>query len=198
MKSNSANQFINALIFFLILLLSSNLCAQSQFIEVVYLKNGSVIKGIIVETIPNKSIKIQTKDGNTFVFSFNDVEKITKEIEYGISVKGNDESSIRNQTLSETLFIGGEIYYIHISSGSNSINQFIVNPIFGCFVLDNFLLGATIKYENRSISSYTTYQFIIGPIIRYYFGDNSNKIFTYLVLGYLTGKEYSYYNSFSL
>lgn len=47
--------------------------------EVVYLKNGSILHGIIIEQIPNQSIKIQTKDGNVFEFYFSDIEKITKE-----------------------------------------------------------------------------------------------------------------------
>lgn len=47
--------------------------------EVVYLKNGSVIRGVIVEQIPNKSLKIKTNDGNIFVFEIDQVEKITKE-----------------------------------------------------------------------------------------------------------------------
>lgn len=47
--------------------------------ETVYLKNGSIIRGIIVEQVPNESLKIQTRDGNLFVYSLNEVEKITKE-----------------------------------------------------------------------------------------------------------------------
>lgn len=48
-------------------------------IEVVYLKNGSVIRGTIIEQIPNKSIKIQTADGSIFVYPMDEVTKITKE-----------------------------------------------------------------------------------------------------------------------
>lgn len=47
--------------------------------EVVYLKNGSIIRGVIVEQIPNKSLKIETADGNLFVFDMDEIEKITKE-----------------------------------------------------------------------------------------------------------------------
>jgi hypothetical protein len=47
--------------------------------DIVYLKNGSVIKGEIIEQVPNQSIKIQTSDGNIFVYNFSDIEKITKE-----------------------------------------------------------------------------------------------------------------------
>lgn len=47
--------------------------------EIVYLKNGSVIKGVIVEQIPGVSLKIQTNDGSIFAYKMGDIEKITKE-----------------------------------------------------------------------------------------------------------------------
>ena len=43
--------------------------AQGDLQEVVYLKNGSIIRGIIIEQQPNKLIKIQTNDGNVFVYN---------------------------------------------------------------------------------------------------------------------------------
>jgi len=53
--------------------------AQTVYKDVVYLKNGSVIKGVIIETVPEKSIKIETADGNIFVYNMSEVEKIAKE-----------------------------------------------------------------------------------------------------------------------
>ena len=53
---------------------------RPEYQDVVYLKNGSIIRGMIIEQIPNKSIKIQTKDGNVFVFEMDEIEKITKEL----------------------------------------------------------------------------------------------------------------------
>lgn len=47
--------------------------------DVVYLKNGSIIRGIIIEQVPSQSIKVQTKDRNVFVFKFDEIEKMTKE-----------------------------------------------------------------------------------------------------------------------
>lgn len=46
--------------------------------EVVYLKNGSVVRGVIIEQIPNSSLKIQTADGSIFAYKMDEVEKITK------------------------------------------------------------------------------------------------------------------------
>jgi hypothetical protein len=50
--------------------------------DVVYLKNGSVIKGTILELAIGDSVKIRTADRNELVFMFSEVEKITKEPEY--------------------------------------------------------------------------------------------------------------------
>lgn len=47
--------------------------------EVLYLKNGSIIRGTIIEQVPNESIKIQTSDGSIFAYPMVDVLKITKE-----------------------------------------------------------------------------------------------------------------------
>jgi hypothetical protein len=60
-----------------ILLSVTALIAQTK--DIVYLKNGSVIKGTILEMIPEKTIKIQTADGNIFVYNMSEIEKVGKE-----------------------------------------------------------------------------------------------------------------------
>ena len=47
--------------------------------EVVYLKNGSVVRGVIIEQIPNRSVKIKTADGSIFAYNMSEVVRITKE-----------------------------------------------------------------------------------------------------------------------
>lgn len=54
--------------------------ASAQYVETVHLKNGGIIHGIIIEQIPNEKLKIQTRDGNVFVYTFDEIEKITKEV----------------------------------------------------------------------------------------------------------------------
>lgn len=68
--------FLTCLLSFLIV---TSATAQSNMEEVVHLKNGSEIRGVIIEQVPNQTIKIKTKDGSIFVYSFDEVEKITKE-----------------------------------------------------------------------------------------------------------------------
>ena len=68
------------LLLLLTLLLSiSTYVAAQNYTEVVYLKNGSVIKGVIIEQVPNVSLKIKTNDGSLIICQMNEVEKITKE-----------------------------------------------------------------------------------------------------------------------
>ena len=67
--------FVAALLFSISLL---DVAAQ-ELIEVVYLKNGSMIRGTVIEQIPDESVKIRTADGSVFVYAMQEVAKITKE-----------------------------------------------------------------------------------------------------------------------
>ena len=63
----------------LALLIISTLVSAQQKRDVVYLKNGSIIKGTVVEYTAEKGIKIETGDGSIFAFRPEEIEKITKE-----------------------------------------------------------------------------------------------------------------------
>ncbi len=69
-----------ALIFFFSSILCSlSLSAQDGREDVVYLKNGSIYRGIIIEQVPGVSLKIETVGGNVFFVALADVAKFTKE-----------------------------------------------------------------------------------------------------------------------
>lgn len=68
--------------------------AQGNYQEVVYLKNGSIIRGVIIEQVPNKIIKIQTADKSVYVYRMDEIEKITKEI---IGNEKNGNTSIKRK-----------------------------------------------------------------------------------------------------
>lgn len=67
------------ILFILMVVVSHSLFGQSNYEDVVYLKNGSVIHGMIIEQVPSVSLKIKTHDGNIFVYKIDEIEKITKE-----------------------------------------------------------------------------------------------------------------------
>jgi hypothetical protein len=83
----------------------------SQTLEdVIYLKNGSVIHGIILEQIPDQTIKIKS-DKNVFLFKMSEVAKIVKE---EVLVQQSPSQTTSNSILTQT---------------SESIKSFIENKI---------------------------------------------------------------------
>ena len=49
-----------------------------QMEDVVHLKNGSIVRGTIIEQIPGGLLKIQTQDGSVFVYIMGEIAKISK------------------------------------------------------------------------------------------------------------------------
>lgn len=67
------------ILLFLVLMLGASTTTFAQATkDAVYLKNGSVIYGQVVDVRPEKQVKIKTADGNLLVYEMNDVERIEK------------------------------------------------------------------------------------------------------------------------
>jgi hypothetical protein len=66
------------------------LFAQSDMEDVVYLNNGNVLRGIIIEEVPNKSLKVQIAGGSIFQVEMNEVARITKESAYHVPASLRD------------------------------------------------------------------------------------------------------------
>jgi len=52
---------------------------SDMLVDVVYLKNGSIIRGTLLESDSVTQVKIQMRDGSIFVFKVDEVLKITRE-----------------------------------------------------------------------------------------------------------------------
>lgn len=66
-------------ILFIIAIFCATFVSAQQVKNIIYLNNGSIIKGEILEQIPNESIKIKTSDGSIFVYKMSEVSKIARE-----------------------------------------------------------------------------------------------------------------------
>jgi hypothetical protein len=71
-------------ILFISLLFSLTLLAQKGKHDVVYLKNGSVVKGQILLLDPEKFVKLKTSDKNIWVFEMNQVDSIARPVKVKI------------------------------------------------------------------------------------------------------------------
>lgn len=65
--------------------------AMSQ--NVISLKNGSIIKGALIEMTPTDSLKIKTPDGSLFIVAMSEVDKITEE---KVTQKESPDNHIEN------------------------------------------------------------------------------------------------------
>ena len=65
-----------------VFLQASSLFAQpnlQNMEDVVYLKDGSIVRGIVIEQIPGESLKIQTQGGSVFVYTTDEIARMTRE-----------------------------------------------------------------------------------------------------------------------
>ncbi|GIX07718.1 MAG: hypothetical protein KatS3mg115_2121 [Candidatus Poribacteria bacterium] len=66
------------------LLLLTGAALAQELQDVVYLKDGSIIRGVIVEQVPGEYLKIETSDGSLFVYRLDQVERMTREPAKGV------------------------------------------------------------------------------------------------------------------
>jgi hypothetical protein len=95
---------------FLVLVISAfvtpGASGQGSMQDVVYLEDGSVIRGTIIEQIPGESLRIRTRDGSVFVYRMEQVERIAREP--AIEAPGR-----RNPGTALILAVGPGIFGIH-------------------------------------------------------------------------------------
>lgn len=116
-------------------LIASVSFAQKNYQDVVYLKNGSIIRGVIIEQVPEKSIKIETQDRNVFFFEMEEIEKFTKEEIPGDS-RATGERSGLNQGYRGVVETGFDL-----GVGDFGMDRFKVNIINGYQINPHFSLG---------------------------------------------------------
>lgn len=81
----------NLILFTALLLFGASVFAQSNMEDVIYLKNGSIYRGLIIEQVPNASYKIEIAGGSIIAVSLAEVEKITKEKRFAAPAIDNRE-----------------------------------------------------------------------------------------------------------
>lgn len=133
-------------------LITTFMIAQNNYQDVVYLKNGSIIRGVIIEQVPNASIKIETSDRSIFVYQMDEIEKITKE-----------EKAIVKKTVDPAPAQEGE----GLQSGYRGITEFGYQFGLGDYGMDRLKINII---NGGQISPY----FFIGggTGIRYYFDND--------------------------
>jgi len=104
---------------------------QSQYQDVVYMRDGSVLRGVIIEQIPNQSITIETTDRNIYIVQMSSIETMIK-----VPYNGRDRS--RNGSYYNSMGTGlrrgfkGIFEVGHLfGTGDYSINRLKLNLLLG-------------------------------------------------------------------
>ncbi|MFT6210860.1 MAG: hypothetical protein ACJATE_001486, partial [Bacteroidia bacterium] len=111
--------------------------AQNGMQDVIYLKDGNIYKGAIIETVPNESYKIQSEGGNVYAVTIAEVEKITKEeLKYyqrgfGFgryrNMRGWRNDSIRYQPRERGYFNEVQVLIENVQGGVRIVNGYKFN-----------------------------------------------------------------------
>ncbi len=140
--------------------ISTLVFAQNNYQDVVYLKNGSVIRGIMIEQIPNETIKIETADRSIFVYKMDEIEKITKEEK---KVEKSEEKTVAKVNVQEPTNTEGS----GLQTGYRGIAEFGYQFGLGDYGLDRF------KFNMINGGQVSPFFFIGGGVgLRYYFDDD--------------------------
>lgn len=113
--------------------------AQNNYQDVVYLKNGSVIRGVIIEQVPNESIKIETADRSIFVYQMDEIKKLTKE-EKPVTKSDNPTPSSEGEGL-QSGYRGIAEFGYQFGLGDYGMDRLKVNIINGGQISPYFFIG---------------------------------------------------------
>ena len=143
--------------------------------DVVYLKNGGVLRGSILEQTPNASLKIQIVGNNIFVVKMEDVERIVKEKAAATSATATAATATAVTEQPETPFKSGLVSTVRVGA--------LVS------LAENGGIGATTNYAlgyqfNRNLSLgigggldyYTDYQTSVPVFLDFRITPTSGKI----------------------
>lgn len=182
-----------------------SLYAQSQqnLQDVVYLKNGSIIHGIIIEQVPGKTIKIQTADQNVFVYEMDEIEKLTREplpeSQTGKQTNKTSKTKAVPQELKRFSVLVNPLGFLQFGPYIQGEIRFLPNTVFSPhirFAGMGVLTHAVSDYEDLWVSSMA-----IGFGIKHFFElqNSSNRVYlgAYFEEGWTQG-EASTYDSWEL
>jgi hypothetical protein len=144
--------------------------AQQPAVDVVTLKNGSVIRGKILEQ-NGQVIKIYTTNRSMVEVKPDDVEKMNKEISSTAAQTQTPGATFDEDSFTAgNMIIGGSgsfVYYKDKGATDATIGLSI-DPTFAYFVIDGLAIGARLPINVYKSGGDRMYSFGIGPIIKYY------------------------------
>jgi hypothetical protein len=185
------------LVCFCALILVTSVGLAQERVDAVYLKNGDVRKGTIIENVPNDYVKIETSDGSIFTIKYADIQKMTKEAKPAQSTQQSSFSQASGTGLmartgdlgaTAALWLGGDVDF----GGPKITKQagFLLRVFYDAYVAEKFSVGAyvslsPISWENESTGT-TMFEFGCTFKARFPLADGAAAIKPGIGFGYRT------------
>lgn len=148
-----------SLLFLLLLSAGTLLFGEESSVDVIYLQNGSIIKGSITARPAEGPVKIETADGSLFVFSWDEIKEIATE-------EAAPEPSGRRQG---GFFIGtGYSAVLTTSPDDGELNATYETPSFSLKLggMISKHVGLVFGYEMSSNNDRSTMIGKLGPVVK--------------------------------
>ena len=132
-----------------LVLLGSTVWAQEKT-DVIYLKNGDVRKGTIIENVPNDYVKIETSDGSIFTVKYADIQKMTKEAKPVQQSQQRSGSEVSGQGLMARggdfgimagVWLNGKIHFEDFDLQEEKNTGFLARAFYDAYVAEKFSVG---------------------------------------------------------
>ena len=114
--------------------------------DVLYLKNGSIIYGQLIEMVPEKQVKIKTTDGSVFVYNTSEVDRIAKAETKEKESYTEPKSSFRTRKIA-TGFKGFIDDSYSASMNGSDFNRGGLSVSLGSQILPQLFVGAGLGLE---------------------------------------------------
>lgn len=118
-----------------------------EYRDVVFLKNGSVIKGFYKELYPSDSLRMETIDGGILVCAFSDIERIAKERTKIYVVNTQDSDLLPPRIWRPKGYIGSVEYERDINSSDSRIITSAMFTVHGYQFNPYIFLGVGLGFQ---------------------------------------------------
>ena len=172
-------------LFLIFMLCCFSSATMAQYVEIVHLKNGSMIRGVIIEQIPEKTLKIQTADGSVFMYPYSEITKITKEIP-----QRNERASFapnKPHTPIKPSYMGMVDLGYSIGVGAMAAGRVEISTSHGCLIIPYLYIGGGVGLQYYHSARARAFNIPIFADFRGYPSKGNIKPFLNFRIGYSVG-----------
>lgn len=168
-------------------LASPSIAQRTSTVNVVYLKDGGVMRGTIIEERPGDHVLLRTTDGNVYSIAESRIDRITRDVG---TVSSQNPSALQASRRSPigagaTMLSGGLVFSSSSGDLYGSATQLQFNPSVKFLVAPGLAIGASGVLSRSSAGSSSLTSVGIGPSFVYFIGSPS-------VQGSAKGNAYPY------